>query len=56
MDRAGEEHPIAGLALTSSFRDAQCMLLATGDRIFRIVSAAGMADLEALLASAAAAK
>jgi SAM-dependent methyltransferase len=42
--------------LASSFRDPQGALLAIGDRIFRIVNAAGMADLDALLASAAAAK
>jgi SAM-dependent methyltransferase len=42
--------------LASSFRDPHGALLATGNRIYRIVNAAGMADLDALSASAAAAR
>jgi len=56
LERAGGERPNTEVPLASSFRDPQGVLLATGNRIFRIVNAAGMADVDALLSSAVAGK
>ncbi len=46
----------AEFSLVSSFRDPNGVLFAWNGRIFRIVNAAGMADLKAFLASGCAAK
>lgn len=52
----GDPAQTAEFSLVSSFRDPNGVLFAWNGRIFRIVNAAGMADLNAFLASGCAAK